>query len=73
MHDAQEEEPEVEHLDTYLIINEEEEDDELVRYLGAMCPVEEEPEESDDEHIVRCYSMGLMCDEEINPWAPPQS
>ena len=51
-HDVQEEEPEVEHLDTYSIIDEEEEDNELVRYLGAMRPVEEEPEEPNDEHVV---------------------
>ena len=52
MHDTQEEEPEVEHLNTYSIIDEEEEDDELVGYLGAMRPVEEEPEEPDDKHVV---------------------
>ena len=67
MHDMQEEEPEVEHLDTYSIIDEEEEDDELVRYLGAMHPIEEEPEEPDDEHVVQCYSMGVMHDKEVNP------
>ena len=67
MHDVQEEEPEVEHLDTYSIINEEEEDDELIRYLGVMHPVEEEPEEPDDEHVVQCYSMGVIHDKEVGP------
>ena len=67
MHDAQEEEPEVEHLDTYSIIDEEEEDNELVGYLGAMRPIEEEPEEPNDEHVIQCYSMGVMHDEEVDP------
>ena len=66
-HNAQEaEEPEGEPLDTYPIIDEEEDNDELVRYLRAMRPVEE-LEESDDEHIVQCYSMGVMQDEEVDP------
>ena len=67
MHDVQEEEPEVEHLDTYSIINEEEEDNELIRYLGVMRPVEEEPEEPNDEHVVQCYSMGVIHDKEVGP------
>ena len=67
MHDVQEEEPEVEHLDTYSIIDEEEEDDELIGYLGVMHPVEEEPEEPDDEHVVQCYSMGVIHDKEVGP------
>ena len=51
-HNAQEaEEPEGEPLDTYSIINEEEDDDELVRYLRAMHPIEE-LEEPDDEHVI---------------------
>ena len=59
-HDAQGcEEPEVEHLDTYSIVNEEEEDDELIRYLGAMRPMEEELKEFDDKHVIQCYSMQL--------------
>ena len=66
-HNAQEaEEPEGEPLDTYLIIDEEEDDDELIGYLGEMRPVEE-LEEPDDEHVVRCYSMGVMQDEEVDP------
>ena len=66
-HDAQEdEEPEVEHLDTYSIINEEEDDDKLVGYLRAMHPIEE-LKEPDDEHVVQCYSMQLHYEED-SPW-----
>ncbi|KIM59840.1 hypothetical protein SCLCIDRAFT_27075 [Scleroderma citrinum Foug A] len=56
VHNVQEdEEHEVEPLDTY---SEEEDGDELIRYLGAMRPVEE-LNEPDDEHVIQCCSMQL--------------
>ena len=63
-HNTQEaKEPEREPLNTYLIINEEEDDDKLVGYLRAMHSIEE-LEEPDDKHIVRCYSMQLHNEED---------
>ncbi|KIM53899.1 hypothetical protein SCLCIDRAFT_31525 [Scleroderma citrinum Foug A] len=52
VHNTQEaKEPEGEPLNTYVIINEEDDDDELVGYLRAMHSIEE-LEEPDDKHIV---------------------
>ena len=47
-------------MDLYSMINEEGEDNELVRYLGAMHPIEETISGSDDE-IVYCRAMDATC------------
>jgi len=57
---------EAEHLDAYSTIDEEEDNDELVGFLGAMHPIEEF-EEPDDEHVVQCCSMQVEYDEGIDP------
>ena len=56
---------EVEHLDAYSTIDEEEDNDELVRFLGAMHPIEEF-NEPDDEHVVQCCSMQVEYNEGID-------
>jgi len=57
---------EAEHLNAYSTIDEEEDDDELIRFLGAMHPIEEF-EEPDEEHVVQCCSMQVEHDEGIDP------
>jgi len=57
---------EAEHLNAYSTIDEEEDDDELVRFLGAMHPIEEF-EKPDEEHVVQCCSLQVEHDEGIDP------
>ena len=46
-------------IDIYLVINEEEDDDELVGYLGAMHPIKGTVMGSDDE-IIYCRAMDAI-------------
>jgi len=57
---------EAEHLNTYSTIDEEEDNDEFIGFLGAMHPIEEF-EEPNEEHVVQCCSMQVEHDEGIDP------